>query len=187
MVFFMLMFYYFFFYFVIVDCKVNQLCVLIMVLMCEFVVQIYVDVELLVEVIGLKLGLVYGGDGYDKQLKVLESGVDILIGIMGCLIDYVKQNYINFGVIQVVVLDEVDCMYDLGFIKDICWLFCCMLFVNQCFNMLFFVMFLYWVCELVFEQMNNVEYIEVELEQKMGYCIKEEFFYFFNEEKMCLL
>lgn len=119
--------------------------------MCELVVQIYVDVELLVQVIGLKLGLVYGGDGYDKQLKVLESGVDILIGIIGCLIDYVKQNYINFGVIQVVVLDEVDCMYDFGFIKDICWLFCCMLLVIQCLNMLFFVIFFYCVCELVFE------------------------------------
>lgn len=153
----------------------------------EFVVQIYVDVESLAEVIGLKLGLVYGGDGYDKQLKVLESGVDILIGITGRLIDYVKQNYINFGVIQVVVLDEVDRMYDLGFIKDIRWLFRRMSFVNQRFNMLFFVTFSYRVRELAFEQMNNVEYIEVESEQKTGYRIKEEFFYFFNEEKMRLL
>ncbi|MEA5720365.1 DEAD/DEAH box helicase, partial [Salmonella enterica subsp. enterica serovar Virginia] len=37
--------------------------------------------------------------------------------------DYAKQNHINLGAIQVVVLDEADRMYDLGFIKDIRWLF----------------------------------------------------------------
>lgn len=53
---------------------------------------------------GLKLGLAYGGDGYDKKLKVLESGVDILVGTTGRLIDYAKQHYIDLGAIQVVVL-----------------------------------------------------------------------------------
>ena len=77
----------------------------------------------LAQATGLKLGLAYGGDGYDKQLKVLESGVDILIGTTGRLIDYAKQNHINLGAIQVVVFDEADRMYDLGFIKDIRWLF----------------------------------------------------------------
>ena len=69
------------------------------------------------------MGLAYGGDGYDKQLKVLESGVDVLIGTTGRLIDYAKQNHVNLGAIQVVVLDEADRMFDLGFIKDIRWLF----------------------------------------------------------------
>src|SRR5699024_797861 len=91
----------------------------------------------LAEATGLKLGLAYGGDGYDKQLKVLESGVDILIGTTGRLIDYAKQNHINLGAIQVVVLDEADRMYDLGFIKDIRWLFRRMPPANQRLNMLF--------------------------------------------------
>lgn len=59
--------------------------------------QIHADAEPLAEATGLKLGLAYGGDGYDKQLKVLESGVDILIGTTGRLIDYAKQNHINLG------------------------------------------------------------------------------------------
>ncbi|MDI5811397.1 DEAD/DEAH box helicase, partial [Salmonella enterica subsp. enterica serovar Anatum] len=42
--------------------------------------------------------------------QVLESGVDILIGTTGRLIDYAKQNHINLGAIQVVVLDEADRM-----------------------------------------------------------------------------
>ena len=126
-------------------------------------------------------------DGYDKQLKVLESGVDILIGTTGRLIDYAKQNHINLGAIQVVVLDEADRMYDLGFIKDIRWLFRRMPPANQRLNMLFSATLSYRVRELAFEQMNNAEYIEVEPEQKTGHRIKEELFYPSNEEKMRLL
>ncbi|MDO1920651.1 DEAD/DEAH box helicase, partial [Escherichia coli] len=65
----------------------------------EPAVQLHADAEPLAEATGLKLGLAYGGDGYDKQLKVLESGVDILIGTTGRLIDYPKQNHINHGAI----------------------------------------------------------------------------------------
>jgi ATP-dependent RNA helicase RhlB len=153
----------------------------------ELAVQIHADAEPLAQATGLKLGLAYGGDGYDKQLKVLESGVDILIGTTGRLIDYAKQNHINLGAIQVVVLDEADRMYDLGFIKDIRWLFRRMPPTNQRLNMLFSATLSYRVRELAFEQMNNAEYVEVEPEQKTGHRIKEELFYPSNEEKMRLL
>lgn len=153
----------------------------------ELAVQIHADAEPLAQTTGLKLGPAYGGDGYDKQLKVLESGVDILIGTTGRLIDYAKQNHINLGAIQVVVLDEADRMYDLGFIKDIRWLFRRMPPTTQRLNMLFSATLSYRVRELAFEQMNNAEYVEVEPEQKTGHRIKEELFYPSNEEKMRLL
>ncbi len=95
----------------------NQPRALIMAPTREAAVQIHADAEPLAEATGLKLGLAYGGDGYDKQLKVLESGVDILIGTTGRLIDYAKQNHINLGAIQVVVLDEADRMYDRALLK----------------------------------------------------------------------
>ncbi|MDU3067619.1 MAG: ATP-dependent RNA helicase RhlB [Escherichia coli] len=165
----------------IADRKVNQPRALIMAPTRELAVQIHADAEPLAEATGLKLGLAYGGDGYDKQLKVLESGVDILIGTTGRLIDYAKQNHINLGAIQVVVLDEADRMYDLGFIKDIRWLFRRMPPANQRLNMLFSATLSYRVRELAFEQMNNAEYIEVEPEQKTGHRIKEELFYPSND------
>lgn len=171
----------------IADRKVNQPRALIMAPTRELAVQIHADAEPLAQTTGLKLGLAYGGDGYDKQLKVLESGVDILIGTTGRLIDYAKQNHINLGAIQVVVLDEADRMYDLGFIKDIRWLFRRMPPTTQRLNMLFSATLSYRVRELAFEQMNNAEYVEVEPEQKTGHRIKEELFYPSNEEKMRLL
>ncbi|STY64226.1 ATP-dependent RNA helicase rhlB [Mannheimia haemolytica] len=66
--------------------------------------------------------MAYGGDGYDKQVQEIEKGVDILVGTTGRVIDYVKQGIINLDKIQVIVLDEADRMFDLGFIKDIRYL-----------------------------------------------------------------
>lgn len=169
------------------DRQTNQPRALIMAPTRELAVQIHSDAEALSQSTGLKLGLAYGGDGYDKQLKVLESGVDILIGTTGRLIDYTKQNYVDLGAMQVVVLDEADRMYDLGFIKDIRWLFRRMPAADQRLNMLFSATLSYRVRELAFEQMNNAEYVEVEPEQKTGLRIKEELFYPSNEEKMRLL
>ena len=48
--------------------------------------------------------------------------MDILIGTTGRVIDYVKQGIIRLDDIQVVVLDEADRMFDLGFIRDIRYL-----------------------------------------------------------------
>jgi ATP-dependent RNA helicase RhlB len=167
--------------------QINQPRALIMAPTRELAVQIHSDALPLAQATGLKMGLAYGGDGYDKQLKVLETGVDILVGTTGRLIDYTKQNYINMGAIQVVVLDEADRMFDLGFIKDIRWMFRRMPPVEQRLNMLFSATLSYRVRELAFEHMNNAEYVEVEPLQKTGYLIQEELFYPSNEEKMRLL
>ncbi|EOF5045971.1 ATP-dependent RNA helicase RhlB [Providencia stuartii] len=167
--------------------KVNQPRALIMAPTRELAVQIYSDAKELAEYTGLKMGLAYGGDGYDEQLKVLQNGVDILIGTTGRLIDYAKQGHIDLNAVQVVVLDEADRMYDLGFIKDILWLFRRMPAVTERLNLLFSATLSYRVRELAFEQMNSPEYIEVEPLQKTGHRIKEELFYPSNEEKMRLL
>ncbi|SFN33570.1 ATP-dependent RNA helicase RhlB [Xenorhabdus japonica] len=167
--------------------KTNQPRALIMAPTRELAVQIYSDAEGLAKVTGLKMGLAYGGDGYDKQLKVLAAGVDIVIGTTGRLIDYTKQGHIHLGAIQVVVLDEADRMYDLGFIKDIRWLFRRLPIAAERMNLLFSATLSYRVRELAFEQMNNPEYVEVEPLQKTGHRIQEELFYPSNEEKMRLL
>ena len=153
----------------------------------ELAVQINNDAEFLSKASGLKTALAYGGDGYDKQLQEIERGVDILIGTTGRIIDYVKQGIICLDEIQVVVLDEADRMFDLGFIRDIRYL------LRKCpapqarLTMLFSATLSYKVRELAFEDMNDPEYIEIEPEQKTGHRIKEELFYPSNQDKMALL
>ena len=81
--------------------------------------------------------MVYGGEDYEKQRAQLESGVDILIGTTGRLIDLYKQGFYSLNDIEVVVLDEADRMFDLGFIKDIRYLFRRMPDANNRLNLLF--------------------------------------------------
>ncbi|KDN10972.1 MULTISPECIES: ATP-dependent RNA helicase RhlB [unclassified Gilliamella] len=169
------------------DHRINQPRAIIIAPTRELVVQIYHDAERLSEETGLKLGLAFGGDGYDKQLKMLSTGVDILIATTGRLIDYAKQNYINLDAIQVVVLDEADRMFDLGFIRDIRWVFKHMTPPQKRLTMLFSATLTHNVRELAFEHMNNPQYIEVEPEQKIGHRIKEELFFPSNEDKLALL
>src|ERR1700728_4072128 len=63
--------------------------------------------------------LVFGGIDYDKQRQQLGEGCDVLIGTPGRLIDYFKQHVFDMRHAQVLVLDEADRMFDLGFIADI--------------------------------------------------------------------
>ncbi|MGH9578702.1 MAG: DEAD/DEAH box helicase, partial [Terriglobales bacterium] len=85
----------------------------------ELAIQIHRDAEILGQYTGLTLGLAYGGVDYDKQRRALAAGIDVLIGTPGRIIDYYKQHVFDLRHVQVMVLDEADRMFDLGFIKDI--------------------------------------------------------------------
>ena len=85
----------------------------------ELALQIHKDALLLGAGTGLKFALAYGGVDYEKQRNTLRGGVDVLIGTPGRIIDYFKQHVFNLKQIEVMVLDEADRMFDLGFIKDI--------------------------------------------------------------------
>ncbi len=153
----------------------------------ELAIQIHNDAKPLMESTGIKIALAYGGESYDKQLSTIEQGVDILIGTTGRIIDFYKQRVFHLNNIQAVVLDEADRMFDLGFIKDIRFLFRRMPEPKERLNMLFSATLSYRVQELAFEHMHNPEHVVVEPERKTGHRIQEELFYPSNNEKMTLL
>lgn len=153
----------------------------------ELAVQIHKDALPLAESTGLRLGLVYGGEGYETQRQQFENGVDILIGTTGRLIDYLKQGCFSLSYIETVVLDEADRMFDLGFIKDIRYLFSKMPSPEQRKCLLFSATLSYRVKELAFELMNEPVHLQVEPEQMTAKRIEEELFYPSKEDKMKLL
>lgn len=165
----------------------NQPRAIIMAPTRELAIQIYNDAESLIATTGIKTALAYGGESYDKQLAKIQEGVDVLIGTTGRIIDFYKQKAFNLNHIQAVVLDEADRMFDLGFIKDIRFLFRRMPEPKDRLNMLFSATLSYRVQELAFEHMHNPEHVVVEATQKTGHRIKEELFYPSNEHKMALL
>ena len=165
----------------------NQPRALVLAPTRELAVQIEHDAQIFLKTTQFKTALAYGGDGYDKQLKAIENGVDVLIGTTGRVIDYVKQGIIRLDRIQVVVLDEADRMFDLGFIRDIRYLLRKCPSPQQRLTMLFSATLSYKVRELAFEDMNDPEYVEIAPEQKTGRQIKEELFYPSNQDKIRLL
>lgn len=169
------------------DTEKNQPRALILAPTRELAVQIASDAKLLVKHSDFKLALAYGGDGYDKQMQTIAKGVDILVGTTGRVIDYVKQGVIDLDKVQVVVLDEADRMFDLGFIKDIRYLMRRCPKATERLTMLFSATLSPRVRELAYEDMNNAQYVEIEPLQRTGHRIKEELFYPSNEDKMPLL
>ena len=64
---------------------------------------------------GLAVVSVYGGVGYDIQLKALRDGVDVIVATPGRLIDHIEKQNVVFDDLEVLVLDEADRMLDMGF------------------------------------------------------------------------
>jgi len=167
--------------------KHNQPRALIMAPTRELAIQIHRDAIEMSKSTGLRLGIVYGGEGYESQRLELEQGVDILIGTCGRLLDYLKQGIYNLSNIEVIVLDEADRMFDLGFIKDIRYMFNKMPTAKERLSMLFSATLSFRVKELAFEHMNDPTSVEIAPEQKTNTRISEELFYPSNEDKMALL
>lgn len=153
----------------------------------ELAIQIANDAELLADHCDMRLGIIYGGEGYESQRQKLEEGVDILIGTTGRLIDYCKQGIYQLDKIEVVVLDEADRMFDLGFIKDIRYMFNKMPSAKERQSMLFSATLSQRVQELAYDHMNSPTKVEVEPTQKTGIRISEELFYPSKQDKIKLL
>jgi ATP-dependent RNA helicase RhlE len=67
----------------------------------------------------IKCCLIHGGVGYGKQLEELKAGADVVIATPGRLLDHIQQKTFNLSSVEMLVLDEVDRMLDMGFIDDV--------------------------------------------------------------------
>ena len=153
----------------------------------ELAVQIHSDAEGIGKYTGLKLAIVFGGVDYEKQRRILEQGVDVLIGTPGRIIDYFKQHVFDLRHIQVAVLDEADRMFDLGFIKDIRFILRRLPHPTHRLNMMFSATLSYRVLELAYEHMNNPELIRIEPDKMTVDRVRQVLYFPSTEEKIPLL
>ena len=153
----------------------------------ELAVQIAKDAEAIGRHTNLKIGLAYGGTDYEKQSSIITKGIDILIGTPGRVIDYYKNKIFKLNDIEVLVLDEADRMFDLGFIKDIRYLLRRLPKPQNRLNMLFSATLSHRVLELAYEHMNDPELIKIEAEKMTADNIRQAIFFPSNEEKIPLL
>ncbi len=153
----------------------------------ELAVQIHADAVQLGKHLPYKFGLVFGGIDYEEQRRTLANGVDVLIGTPGRFIDYHKQKVFTLRRVEVMVLDEADRMFDLGFIRDIRYVLRRLPDPEQRLNMLFSATLSHRVLELAYEHMNDPQLIRIEAEKMTVDRVRQRIYFPSNEEKIPLL
>ena len=130
---------------------------------------------------------VIGGVDYEKQKNHIKDGVDILIATPGRLIDFYKQRFFSLKKVEVLVIDEADRMFDMGFIADLRYLFrnCSVYDKRQ--SMLFSATLNHRVMELCYEHMNNPVKVAIEPEKAVVDAITQILYHVGQHEKFNLL
>lgn len=85
----------------------------------ELAEQIHVSIGELGRDTRLRSCTVYGGVGVNPQIQKLRVGVDIVVACPGRLLDHLNQKTINLTNLEILVIDEADRMFDMGFLPDI--------------------------------------------------------------------
>ena len=153
----------------------------------ELAIQIEKDFQAIGKATGLRSALIYGGVDYDKQRQQLRDGCDIIIATPGRLLDYYKQDVFGFGSVEVMVIDEADRMFDLGFIKDVRFIFRRLPAREKRQVLLFSATLSHRVLELAYEHMHEAEKLVVETENVTADRVRQVVYFPSKEEKMPLL
>lgn len=153
----------------------------------ELAVQITKEAQLLGHYLDLRIGCFYGGIGFAKQEALLREGVDILIGTPGRLLDFSQQRKLDFRKIGILIIDEADRLFDMGFLPDIRRMLKKMPPYTERRTMLFSATLDSRVKELAWEYMNEPAKIEITPEQVTVENVCQELYHVEQCEKMRLL
>ena len=96
----------------------NEVRVLVLVPTRELAVQVDRSYEKYGQYVDFKRLVVYGGVGFEPQIKALNKGVDVLVATPGRMLDLQQQGYVDLSKAEVLILDEADRMLDMGFLPD---------------------------------------------------------------------
>jgi ATP-dependent RNA helicase DeaD len=103
-----------------VDVRVRAPQVLILCPTRELAVQVAEEVaKLACFKKGVREIPIYGGQSYDRQLRGLRDGAQIIIGTPGRVMDHLERRTLKMDQVKMVILDEADRMLDMGFLDDI--------------------------------------------------------------------
>jgi len=153
----------------------------------ELALQIHKDAEQLTKNLPITNALIYGGKGYEQQKALFQKPVDILIGTPGRLIDFFKQKVYNLRDAKVLILDEADRMFDMGFIQDVRFLLRRLPDADKRLSMLFSATMNQKVMELAYDHMNDPKTIKIESDSPAVERIEQTLYQPANDEKIALL
>ena len=86
----------------------------------ELAVQVGKEIKKFGKYLGFKVAIVYGGQRIPLQIKVFKSrSIDIVVGTPGRIIDHLERRTFRLNATRIVVIDEADMMFDMGFKQDV--------------------------------------------------------------------
>ena len=153
----------------------------------ELAVQIEKEAQLLNYHLDFSIGSFYGGVGYVRQLALLNKGLDIVIGTPGRLLDLSERGQLKLKEIRILVIDEADRLFDMGFLPDIRKILRNMPPRNVRQNMLYSATLNRFSRKIAAEHMNRPVFIEVTPEQLTVDTISQELYHVKSHIKMNLM
>ncbi len=153
----------------------------------ELAVQIEQEAKLLGSHLPYKIGSFYGGVGYKTQDQLLKEGVDIIIGTPGRLLDYAQSKKLKLDSVDILVIDEADRLFDMGFLPDLKKMLRQMVKPQERQTMLFSATLGTRVAHLAWDFMNEAKEIVIDNDRVTVDEITQELYHTSNNEKFPLL
>jgi len=153
----------------------------------ELAVQIAGDADALARHLPFAIHVVFGGLDYRKQRSALEAGTDVVIGTPGRLIDYHRQGSYSLRQTELVVIDECDRLFDMGFADDLRWIMRQLPHPKSRQSMMFTATLSQRVMTLGFREMNNPEEVIVSPGKLTPETITQVLYHVSSREKLSLL
>ena len=153
----------------------------------ELADQIEMDARQLAKYLDLPIASFYGGVGYEKQERALAEGVRVAIGTPGRLLDFAKQRKLDLRKVGILVIDEADRLFDMGFIPDLRRLIRQMPGRDERITMLYSATLSTRVKSLAWEYMKNPAEITITPERVTVDEISQELYHVPRERKLSLL
>ena len=153
----------------------------------ELAVQIASDAEKLAAHTSFSVHVVFGGIDYRKQQNRFADGVDLLIGTPGRLIDYHRKGAYSLHDTEMVVVDECDRLFDMGFAEDLRWLLHRLPYTDKRQSLMFTATLSRRVMQLGWREMTNPAEIIINREQLTPETVHQELYHVASHEKLSLL
>lgn len=153
----------------------------------ELAQQIYQEGRVIGAHTGLRSVAIYGGEGYRQQENKLRSGVDIVVGTPGRLLDFARQRILDLSHVRFLVIDESDRLLDMGFWDDLCDILQRLPSPRNRQSMLFSATLDHRTKKIASSYMNRPKNVTVKPEQITAEGIEQMIYYVSREMKFPLL
>jgi ATP-dependent RNA helicase RhlB len=153
----------------------------------ELAIQIASDCESLTTYTDIKHTVVCGGLPWGGQAKSLEEGTDLVAGTPGRLLDMMREGKLRLDKIEVLIIDEADRMFDMGFIDDLSAIMRYVPAPGKRQAMLFSATLSHDVMRLASRWLRNPTRFEVRPDNVAAERIEQRLFHVSSREKLSLL